>query len=173
MSYQGPPSWNPNPPPQQWAPQTFQPQQWQQPPAPRPKSGLGLIAGAAALAVALMVGGWLAYRSRFDHGTSAEAIAAFRTAGLEVGEMGSSTRGFLDTTPQTERDGLAFEMPSAGLFARGRVWSFVNQDALQTKRNALSSDGHWLLIRHNFLLDLPGRVPEDRATRYGDALEGL
>lgn len=151
------------------------------PPPPQPKSrswlapaALGLLAAVVIAAAASLY--W--HFTRFDRFVSADAIAAFRDARLEVGAlMPVETAG---PTPQTHREGTRFMIPSLGQDSGGRVFSFETQRDLDAKQAYYDNAGRnvlfgfsWVFTHRNLLLQINGSLPRAEAIRYRDALLGL
>jgi hypothetical protein len=145
------------------------------------------LAGVAALlvlVVALLMGNQPAKQvaaSSFHQWRTAQVVAAFETASLDVEMVDSGKKG--------EDDGLSmfmaveatpFRIPSAGANEGGIILSFYKADDLARMRNyylalnkSLPQFSSWVFVKDNILLQINGSLPGPKARQYAAALEAL
>lgn len=116
----------------------------------------------------------------FERWHPAEVIAAFRSAGLEVGDIVQLEPSSQGLAPITEKEGIRFLIPSIGADAGGRIFSFRNEADLAAKRayyEGLNRRGSmtfsWIFVRENILVQINGTLPQERARRYEAAIQAM
>lgn len=116
----------------------------------------------------------------FERWHSTEVVAAFRSAGIEVGEVSAIEPSTQGLAPVTEKEGLRFLIPSLGAEAGGRVFSFRNEADLAAKRafyeglnRRSSTTFSWVFVRENILVQINGRLGQAQARQYEAALVAM
>lgn len=112
--------------------------------------------------------------------TSADVVAAFRAAGLEVGNTWQMTHEDYGLAPMLAREGTRFLIPSLGKEAGGRVMSFdtvEDRDKVKGYYDDLAKYSaaffSWTFAHDLLLVQINGDLPEEKAMEYKKVLESL
>lgn len=110
---------------------------------------------------------------------SADVVNAFLDAGLEC-EDPQPLAVNDGTAPFIAEEATRFMLPSVCNGCSGRIYSFNDQGQLDRARNYYIGLGEqdpqyfsWLYVRDNILVQLNGRMPEEQARLYRQALMGM
>ncbi|MGQ9502690.1 MAG: hypothetical protein ACUVSF_03165 [Anaerolineae bacterium] len=110
---------------------------------------------------------------------SVDVVNAFLDAGLEC-EDPQSLAVNDGTAPFIAEEAIRFMLPSVCNGCSGRIYSFNDQGQLDRARNYYIGLGEqdpqyfsWLYVRDNILVQLNGRMPEEQARLYRQALMGM
>jgi hypothetical protein len=116
----------------------------------------------------------------FQKWNSAEVIAAFRAAGLEVGDTWTLKKDDLGMAPMIYVEGTRFLVPSVCADCGGKVFDFAKLDDLDRTREYYVELGEasavffsWTFVKDNILLQINGDLPEDKARAYEATLGSL
>ncbi|MCS7260034.1 MAG: hypothetical protein NZ765_04535 [Anaerolineae bacterium] len=107
---------------------------------------------------------------------TADVVNAFWDAGLEC-EDPQPLAVDDGTAPFTADEATRFMLPSVCDGCSGRIYSFSDQEQLNRARDYYIELGEqdpqyfsWIYVRENILVQLNGRMPEERAQLYRQAL---
>ena len=110
---------------------------------------------------------------------SADVVNAFWDAGLEC-EDPQPLAVDDGTAPFIAEEATRFMLPSVCDGCSGRIYSFSNQAQLDRARDYYIGLGEqdpqyfsWIYVRENILVQLNGRMPEERARLYRQALMSM
>lgn len=118
----------------------------------------------------------------FDRWECWQAVAAFRAAGLEVQTPRLVNESELrdSPVPMTMKETIHFFIGSVCPDCGARVFSFRTQSDLEQVRHyyvGLGKPGDpffsWVLVKDNILVQLNGKLPEERTRQYETALNGI
>jgi hypothetical protein len=109
--------------------------------------------------------------------TSEDAIAAFRTAGLEVGDTIMMDPNENSILPKTWVEAQRFLIPSLGEDRGGRVFSFANDDELKVIQDYYEGFtgvlANWVSVKDNLVLQIGADLPRDKWLEYEAAFQSL
>ncbi|MGC8877904.1 MAG: hypothetical protein ACP5R2_01610 [Anaerolineae bacterium] len=110
---------------------------------------------------------------------TADVVNAFRDAGLEC-EDPQPLAVNDGTAPFIAEEATRFMLPSVCDGCSGRIYSFSNQAQLDQARDYYIGLGEqdpqyfsWIYVRENILVQLNGRMPEEKARLYRQALMSM
>jgi len=113
----------------------------------------------------------------FQEWNTAQAVAAFKAAGLEVESVTPMTKDDYGLAPMTAVEAIRFLIPSLCSDCGGRVFSFASQADLDLVRNYYVQLGKssaaffsWTFVNGNVLVQINGDLPEAKARLYETAL---
>lgn len=113
--------------------------------------------------------------SSFQKWNNSQVVAAFKAAGLEVeNPRPMSKPQDYGAAPTVATEGTQFTVPSLGEGGSGHIYSFASEDDLermvQYYANASTDNFSWVYVRDNILVQVDGRLPEEKAKQYEAAL---
>lgn len=137
------------------------------------------MGGATLLVLAVVAVVLVALSRGEDERTTEEMISAFRDEGLEVGKVQPQRPEPGSPLPNVWKKQVRFLIPSIGPDAGGRVFTFEEEEDLNTVRSyyeGLNDLGGLFCCSHVYtdglvLVQVPGDVPKNRADEYGRVLE--
>ena len=115
-----------------------------------------------------------AARTSFQKWKPAQVIEAFKAAGLEVGNPRPMSKPKdYGAAPTLDTEAVQFTVPSLE-GAVGHIYSFASADDLEKMveyyGNASADNFSWVYVRDNILVQLDGRLTEEKARQYEAAL---
>ena len=114
----------------------------------------------------------------FQRWKNSQVIDAFKAAGLEIEDPRPMNKPKdYGPIPMSDLEGTQFNLPSSGEGAGGHIYSFASEGYLErmVKYYAdMSADNFsWVLVKDNILVQIDGRLPEEKAKQYEAALGNL
>jgi hypothetical protein len=112
----------------------------------------------------------------FQKWKNSQVVDAFKAAGLEVeNPRPMSKPQDYGAAPTIDIEATQFTIPSLGEGGGGgHVYSFASEDDLekmvQYYANASTDNFSWVYVRDNILVQIDGRLPEEKAKQYEAAL---
>jgi hypothetical protein len=111
---------------------------------------------------------------------AAQVVDAFKSAGLEAEGTYQMTKDDYGAAPMMATEGIRFLIPSICADCGGRILEFDNLSGLAATQIYYEELGKqsawffsWVLVKDNILVQINGKLPEDKATQYQEALEDL
>ena len=112
----------------------------------------------------------------FQKWNAAQAVAAFKAAGLEVESVTPMTKDDYGLPPMTAVEAIHFLIPSLCSDSGGRVFSFASQADLDLVRSCYVQLGKssaaffsWTFVNENVLVQINSDLPEAKARLYETA----
>ena len=139
-----------------------------QPPAPPssppPAASSSEAAGAAS--------------TSFQKWKTSQVVNAFKAAGLELeNPRPMSKPKDYGAAPTIDTEATQFTIPSLGEGGGGHIYSFASEDNLekmvQYYANASTDNFSWVYVKDNILVQIDGRLPEEKAKQYEAALSNV
>lgn len=117
----------------------------------------------------------------FQKWTLRQVVDAFKSAGLEVGEVRENDVADIYGAPTTALEFASFNIPSRGEDAGGLIFVFSSEADMQSVYNYYKEAGWydnglyypWVFIKDNILLQINGILGKSMAQKYGEALDNL
>jgi hypothetical protein len=142
-------------------------QQSNQPPAqtsPQPAVSPSLATGAT--------------NTSFQKWKSSQVVDAFRTARLEIENPRLMTKPKdYGSSPMNDVEGTQFTLPSLGEDTSGHIYNFASENELERMvkyyADASANNFSWVLVKDNILVQIDGRLTEERVKQYEIALGNL
>jgi hypothetical protein len=133
--------------------------------SPQPAVSSSPTAGAASTA--------------FQKWRTSQVVEAFKGAGLEVKNPRPMSRKPEDygATPMIDIEATQFDLPSLGEDGRARIYNFASEDALEKMikyyADASADNFSWVYVKDNILVQIDGRLEEEKAKQYETAMGNI
>jgi len=110
--------------------------------------------------------------------TTAQVLAAFKTARLEAANPRPMTKEDYGQIPMVATEAIRFFVPSLGGTKGGHVFSFATAADLETIRKYYQNDSGaakppWVFAKDNILIQINGELSNAQAQRYQSALNAI
>jgi hypothetical protein len=111
----------------------------------------------------------------FQKWKNAQIVEAFKAAGLEAeNPRPMSKPQDYGKIPTVDVEGTRFAIPSLGEDGGGHIYSFASEDGLEKMvkyySDASADDFSWVYTKDNILVQIDGRLEEDKAKQYEAAI---
>jgi hypothetical protein len=130
--------------------------------SPQPSASSNTAAGAAPGAA-------------FQKWKNSQFVEAFKAAGLEAQDPRPMSKPQdYGKVPTIDVEGTQFTIPSLGEDGRGHIYSFASEDELEKMvkyyGDASADNFSWVYVKDNVLVQLDGRLDEEKAKLYEAAM---
>ena len=135
------------------------------------------IATVAVTTVTVLATTFASFQQKYK---SQEAIDVLKAAGLEAEQVRPMTAKDYGSIPYLGVEALRFFVPSIGFDNGGRVLTFDNMDSLERTKEYYDELGRynpafysWIFTVENLLVQINGKLPDNKAKQYEVALGKL
>jgi hypothetical protein len=114
----------------------------------------------------------------FQKWRNSQVIDAFKAAGLEMENPRPMSKPTdYGAAPTVDTEATQFSIPSLAEGGGGHIYNFASdadlEKMIQYYANASTDNFSWVYVKDNILVQLDGRLTEERAKRYEAALSNV